>query len=297
MSTGLPRQCCATGSLHTGTPAGTVTKLHGLDTYVTHPPKTTSPQGIVVIIPDIFGWTLANSRILADEYARQVPCTVYLPNFMNGPAFGPDMLLSIETVSAPGFSALLSRAYHFLRLLFYGVPFMVRNRAGAVMPGITNFFRALRENEAATLPIGAAGFCWGGMPVVKLCHDVIQAGGSGGSLVDAGFIAHPSFMKMPDDVVAVKKPLSVAGAGNDGAVLVKQGEQMKELLEKRNREVEEREGDRGMRHEYVWYEKADHGFAVRTNEKDTEAAEKGKRAEGQAVAWFRRWFAEWSPSN
>ncbi|TKX20575.1 hydrolase-like protein 5 [Elsinoe australis] len=282
MSTGLPRQCCATGSLHTGTPTGTVSKLHGFDAYIARPPQDTKPKGSVVIIPDIFGWTLPNTRILADEYAKKGPFNVYLPNFMNG--------------NAPGFTALLSKAYHFLRLLYHGVPFLIRNRASAVLPGITSFFKTLRENEDASLPIGAAGFCWGGMPVVKLCQDGTKAS-NGMSLVDVGFIAHPSFMKMPDDVEVVVKPLSCAGAGNDGKVMLKQGDQIKDVLERKNREAEEREGGRGVRHEYVWYEKADHGFAVRTNEKDTEAAEKGKMAEAQAVGWFQRWFGEWRESE
>lgn len=63
------KQCCATGSLHTGTPQGRVDKLHGLDCYIAEPP-TDSPKGVVVIIPDAFGWELPNNRILADEYAK-----------------------------------------------------------------------------------------------------------------------------------------------------------------------------------------------------------------------------------
>ncbi|KAF4554864.1 Dienelactone hydrolase-like protein 1 [Elsinoe fawcettii] len=269
MSTGLPRPCCATGSLHTGTPKGTVGKLHGLDAYITNPTEGTQPKGVVVIIPDIFGWTLPNSRILADEYAEK------------GPAFQPDMLISIEAVRKTGLSALLSRAYHFARLLWHGVPFLVRNRASAVMPRITSFFSDLRDATPTHLPIGAAGFCWGGMPVVKLCHDETKAK-NGLSLVDAGFIAHPSFMTMPDDAEKLVKPLSFAAAGNDGKVMVKQGEVFEEVLKRKNKEAEEREGGMGVRHEYVFYEKADHGFAVRTNENDLVAAEKGKKAEEQA---------------
>lgn len=65
------RQCCATGSLHTGTPTGKIEKLHGLDVYVADPPNGAAPTGIVVIIPDAFGWTLPNNRILADAYAKE----------------------------------------------------------------------------------------------------------------------------------------------------------------------------------------------------------------------------------
>jgi hypothetical protein len=45
------KQCCAMGSLHTGTPKGRIEKVHGLDCYIADAP-TGSPNGIVIIIPD-----------------------------------------------------------------------------------------------------------------------------------------------------------------------------------------------------------------------------------------------------
>ena len=37
------------------------------------------------------------------------------------------------------------------------------------------------------------------------------------------------------------------------------------------------------------------GFAVRADENEKEEAERGKKAEVQAVAWFARWFAKPPP--
>ena len=64
-------------------PTGRVTKLHGLDCYIASPASGPS-QGIIVIVPDAFGWTFVNNRLLADEYARQGNFDVYLPDFMGG---------------------------------------------------------------------------------------------------------------------------------------------------------------------------------------------------------------------
>ena len=75
---------CASGYLHEGTPVGHEETLYGFPTYVTCPPGNESSKGIVVIIPDAFGWNLNNSRILADAYAKRAGMTVYLPDFMNG---------------------------------------------------------------------------------------------------------------------------------------------------------------------------------------------------------------------
>jgi len=78
---------CMTGSLHEGSPKGKVDQVADLRTYIAEPPsnKDKTP-GIIVIIPDIFGWELVNSRLLADDYAEKSGKTVYLPDFMFGPS-------------------------------------------------------------------------------------------------------------------------------------------------------------------------------------------------------------------
>ena len=68
------------------TPTGKVTTLHGLPVYIAEPPARRSAKGIIVIIPDAFGWEFVNNRLLADEYARTGDFTVYLPEFMDGKA-------------------------------------------------------------------------------------------------------------------------------------------------------------------------------------------------------------------
>jgi dienelactone hydrolase len=79
--------CCAAGEIHQGTPTGKVTKIHGLDCYVADPSEGKAPKGVVVILPDVFGWELPNSRILADNYAKKGEFLVYLPEFMAGERF------------------------------------------------------------------------------------------------------------------------------------------------------------------------------------------------------------------
>lgn len=41
-------------------------------------------KGIIVIVPDAFGWEFVNNRILADHYASAGDYLVYLPDFMDG---------------------------------------------------------------------------------------------------------------------------------------------------------------------------------------------------------------------
>jgi dienelactone hydrolase len=75
---------CYTGIAHKGNPRGKVAKAYGLDVYVVEPPNNGPVEGIIVIIPDAFGWEFINTRILADHYAERGPYKVYIPEFMGG---------------------------------------------------------------------------------------------------------------------------------------------------------------------------------------------------------------------
>jgi dienelactone hydrolase len=77
--------CCVTGTVHEGSYKGTVGAVAGLPTYIAKPSSsTTTKEGIIVIVPDVFGWDFINNRLLADEYAERSGRVVYLPDFMFG---------------------------------------------------------------------------------------------------------------------------------------------------------------------------------------------------------------------
>lgn len=76
---------CFTGAVHHDEkPKGRETKIHGRDTYVAEPPQGVAPKGVIVIVPDAFGWQFVNNKILADNYASKGGYLVYLPDFMDG---------------------------------------------------------------------------------------------------------------------------------------------------------------------------------------------------------------------
>lgn len=78
--------------MKSGTPTGKVEKMYGLDVYVARPclgPKLEGGEngkakGVIVMIPDIFGWEISNARLLADSYANEGGYLVILPDFMCG---------------------------------------------------------------------------------------------------------------------------------------------------------------------------------------------------------------------
>ena len=75
---------CFTGTVHEGTPTGREEKIHGLDTYISDPPQGSNAKGVVVIIPDAFGWKFNNTRVMADSMAKKGNMKVLVPEFMGG---------------------------------------------------------------------------------------------------------------------------------------------------------------------------------------------------------------------
>lgn len=111
---------CFSGNLRSGTPTGTEIKLGGLDTYIAVP-ENKEPTGAVLVITDVFGWKLVNSRLISDELAKGGLLAI-LPDFFNGDGNSPSVsvlyrnhliLLLFETDSSYPSSALPADALLF----------------------------------------------------------------------------------------------------------------------------------------------------------------------------------------
>lgn len=153
--------------------------------------------------------------------------------------------------------------------------------------------KAVKENEGKDLPIGTAGFCWGGHFVTQLTHDKFKTD-DGRRLTECGFVAHPSFLTYPADIEGIVLPYSCAAAElEDPQMSPEQARQTKEILESKTASQK----SQGIEHEFKMYEGVHHGFAVRADEEDKHEAAQGKLAEQQAVQWFERWFANPPPAS
>lgn len=65
---------CKKGFVWEASPTGTESTLGKNKAYITG----NSKDAAILIITDIFGWTLPNIRILADHYAKEANATVYV---------------------------------------------------------------------------------------------------------------------------------------------------------------------------------------------------------------------------
>ncbi|THC95156.1 hypothetical protein EYZ11_005359 [Aspergillus tanneri] len=245
---------CFQGHVHSNDLKGQITTLHGFDVYVAEPSDgPDAVRGIVIIIPDAFGWEFVNSRILADRYAEKGKYKVYLPDFMNVPSYH-------VILAAAGFLWFL----HF-------------NKFSKSWPLVRSFATAVRQNEGARLPIAAAGFCWGGKHTVNLAHGVEV---DGRPLINAAFTGHPSLLDIPGEIEKIKIPTSFAMGELDRVVKIPQVMQIKRIVE----------GNDGVGEVKVYYG-ANHGFCVREDPALRDSEKQAVEAEDQALDWFNRHFA------
>ena len=175
-------------------------------------------------------------------------------------------------------------SYYFSVAAYHFIPFVWYNGFPASWPKVTSYLSAMRKNEAASLPIGVAGFCWGGKHTFHLAHNKADCNSADGKpLSDAMWTAHPSRIAVPGDVDPVRRPLSIANGDKDMALPIADVEKIKGILE----------AIPDVESEVVVYRGAGHGFSVRADHTDNPSAVKhAAEAEDQAVAWYKRQFAK-----
>jgi dienelactone hydrolase len=164
--------------------------------------------------------------------------------------------------------------------LYAFIPWIMRNNISRSFPVVKGFFSQLRKDEDATLPVGAAGFCWGGKHALLLAQG---AQVNGRSLVDAAFTGHPSWLEIPGDIEKLTKPVAFAIGDKDAQVSVEQAAKVKEIVEAL---PEEAKG------EVRIYDNCGHGFCIRADVgfKDSEIARQAIEAEDQCIFWFNEQF-------
>ncbi|KAN0090033.1 alpha/beta-hydrolase [Hyaloscypha variabilis] len=268
---------CFKGTVHEGQPQGRVIKLHGLDTYVSEPTNGRAVKGIIVVIPDAFGWVFVNNKLLADHYADKGDYRVYLPDFMAGWSAPVWMLDTIRVMETPGnwFSKLINVPW----LLYSLIPWYAMNRISASYPRVKTIFELLRRDEGSSLPVGAAGFCWGGKHVALLAAEVTKVNDK--PLIDAGFTGHPSMLVMPDDVENIKLPVSFAIGDKDSHLPLEVAHKIRDIVEAKPLE---------QRGEMILYPDCNHGFCVRADISFEDVAKQAAAAEDQCIQWFNKQF-------
>jgi len=270
MSTGVGvSECCLSGSVHEGTPMGTVETIDNLKTYVAAPKDGSKAKSIVFLV-DIFGWEFKNVRLLADNYAK-AGFYCYIPDVHQGDALPISFLQSVEPpLKTREQLTLVDKAKNTATVGTTLGPWLVKHREAVTKPLVDSFIKTVRA-DPGTKKVGAIGFCWGGRYAILAAHGE----------VDAAYACHPSLVAIPGDFEGVTKPLSLAVGDQDSLLDQASVGKIQDILAKKT----------DVPHELRIYEDQVHGFALRSDwssEKDRKAMDD---TEKQGVEWFKTHLA------
>ncbi|KAK5017493.1 endo-1,3-1,4-beta-D-glucanase [Cryomyces antarcticus] len=236
-------ECCKSGFSWGGTPVGKESTLADNKTYATGSNK----DAAVLIVHDVFGWTLPNTRLLADHYAKEADVTVYLPDFFGGEVVSP------ETLEDPK-----------KREAFNVMEFIGRNSKDIRKPEIFACAKALKSQYGK---VGAIGFCYGGWACFQL-------GAKGNDLVDCISVAHPSLLDEKEiDTVGV--PVQICAPETDPQFSPQPKEHANKVIP-----------GLGVPYDYQYFPGLVHGFAIRGDHTDKKQKDGLERAKNAAVYWF-----------
>ena len=139
-----------------------------------------------------------------------------------------------------------------------------------VDPVVSSVIDALRSNFGVER-LGGVGYCFGAKYVVRFLRGSKHQ-------IDAGFIAHPSFVTA-EELKAVDGPLSIAAAAQDPVFPAAKRRETEEIL---------RGGS--VAWQMCLYSDVDHGFAVRCDTKEPRQRFAMDQAFSQSLSWFNEHF-------
>ncbi|WRT63806.1 uncharacterized protein IL334_000731 [Kwoniella shivajii] len=239
--------CCVTGHIHKGDPLGSFEVLHGLRTYVSNPkPPAEGKQNVVVLISDIFGVDLVNTKLVADEYAGN-GWKVLLPDFFEGDAIDHELLNTIvPNLRVQAEATIATKAVDTAKTGAALGPWLAKHREAVSKPLVEKYFQSLRADQS-TGKIATVGFCWGGRYSLLLAQDDSPA------RVDVAIAAHPSFLVNDDVKPITKVPVAIFKGTADAMMTDEALDEVEGILK----------GNLGDKLVVKKFPDAVHGFAVR----------------------------------
>ncbi|XP_050216506.1 endo-1,3;1,4-beta-D-glucanase-like [Mercurialis annua] len=210
----------------------------GLKSYITGSPTS---KLAIVLACDAFGYEAPKLRKLADKIA-EAGFLVVVPDFLYGDPY---------QLNNPQFDR---------------DSWMKKHDTVKGCDDAKKVIAALKSRGISA--VGAAGFCWGGMVVVKL---------AGSDDIQAAVILHPGWITA-DEINAVKVPTAILGAETDQISPPEQMKQFGEILAAKS-EFES----------YVKiFDGAVHGWTLRYDDEDDSAVKKAEEAHSDMLKWFTK---------
>lgn len=245
MASHPPGKCCADlGSLHEGTPSGDMIQIKSGDVnaYIA---KSSSPgDKAILFLHDALG-IRQNNQLLADSFAAS-GYTTLMPDLFNGDVF---------PVPQP-------EGFDLMGWFTKGDKGDNPHLPPQVDPIVEAGLETLKSMGFSK--IAAVGYCFGAKYVVRHYKNGVQA----------GFVAHPSFVD-DEELAAITGPLSIAAAETDSIFPAEKRHKSEEILAQTK-----------LPYQITLYSGTSHGFAVKGDLSVKVQKFAKEKAFLQAVEWF-----------
>ncbi|KAL3507988.1 hypothetical protein ACH5RR_033370 [Cinchona calisaya] len=221
--------------------AGKVEEIAGIQTYVSGSPDT---HKAILLVADAFGYEAPNLRKLADKVA-DAGFFVVVPDFF----FGDPV-----DFERPNFNLEAWRNAH---------------TAEKGSEDAKKVIAALKGKGYSS--IGAAGFCWGGMVVVKLANN--------SDCIQAAVVLHPGPIS-EDEINEVRVPIALLGAEIDNYCSAEEIKRLGSIL-----------AQKSVVDSFVKvFPGTEHGWTTRYKDEDELAVKKAEESHSDMLNWFTKYI-------
>ncbi|KAE9404070.1 dienelactone hydrolase endo-1,3,1,4-beta-D-glucanase [Gymnopus androsaceus JB14] len=252
---------CKKGSILPGEPTGRM--VNGA--YFAAGPSENDSRAII-LLTDIFGLALVNSKLLADHFSKCLSADVWIPDMFDGSPPFP-----VDKMGTPQRAGEKMNWIPYFFGLIPNLPALFRNRPSITSTRLRSFIATL-QTEKNYKKLGAVGYCYGGAMAVKLAST---------DLFNSVVICHPGPVS-EQEISAIKVPSSFVCAEEDITFGPKARKKAEEIFASRNGR------DNFIEHEFKVYKGTTHGFAVRPNQSYPEVKAGYEAALEQTVQWFEK---------
>jgi len=240
---------CIKGVRHEGELTGKLEYIADIECYIATPNVDYPKDTVLLFLPDAFGLPLNNNKLLSDDFANN-GFKVVMPDIYNGDPV-PDVVLTSGKFDTQGWLSQHDNAQ--------------------TRPVIDKVIDALKAQGVANFV--AVGYCFGARYVFDLAFE---------RLIKVAAVAHPSFLKVPEDLdryaKEAKAPLLINACEFDQAFPLAAQEQADSILGK---------GDFASKFKQLHWEGCTHGFAVRGDMSDPKVKAGKEGAFTSTVEWMR----------
>jgi len=239
MASNPPAKCCTVGVKHEGEATGELKSIGDTECYFAYP-KDKSTSNAILFLPDVIGHKFINAQLLADQYAAN-GYFVVLPDLFHGDP--------VKLNPPEGFQVM---------------DWLKGHQKEVVDPIVDKCIKEMK-GKLGVKKLGAVGYCFGAKYVARFLNN---------GQIDAGFVAHPSFVD-EDEIKGMTGPFSIAAAETDQIFPTEKRHATEAILM-----------DMDIPWQITLYSDTTHGFAVRADLKDARAKFAKEQAFLQAVHWF-----------